>query len=670
MNMDTPIVELYPGPEDQDTLEGAGMHQTYEITVSSVVGDTCGHVNNVPCVRSTEILDIYDTPDRESAERALAGKPKGSFFLHYQRSASSGRTLTISLVANTSGSVEQHSITRANGIYKLNGKSTKPSCRTLSSLIEHLQAHREQMSCRLQHSVIPAEGNRATFSHQTHSPWLDRAQSDEHLYGPFFDQQLDIDETTQLLDTNTSAMPRSCNKRYILLCILLCALVSSSIGVAITVSSRQTRSSPSTRCTNSTALTLDCASPASRAQIASLGVCEVAAVINCCCDEFYSLQRINGSVTLAPSTISFHVGDVQEIAGDLKTLTTFDARGILSYVDLRELTYIGGELYFSDNALTSINFGKVTVIAKGLALTNNLLTSVDFGDVTSIYGSLQLAVNPQLTYVNFGHITHVSGDLDVSSNDLITISFGKIAAIDGSLQICNNFHLASMDFGSITRIGGRLSVASNAELTAVNLGNLASVEGILMTNNYLLASVSFGKLTHVGSFLYMYNNALTSIDFASITSLGSVSLKTNKLTTIGFGSVSRMNSLVVDANRLTAIHFGSIVSIGTVSLRENQLQFIDFGHISRVDNLDLFNNQLTTIDFGNIAKMDRVILIFNNLASINFGKMTEISGELLVYDNLPLTSLNCQGLGFCLCRSNYTKPINCPASCPSDSNCA
>ena len=137
-------------------------------------------------------------------------------------------------------------------------------------------------------------------------------------------------------------------------------------------------------------LTLDCADPVSVALFEQLNVCEAGGVANCCCEEFFRLERITGSVVLAASEVELRPSNLQQVLGDIRAVATN-----LSTVGLDSVTALSGSLVLASNPmLTSVHLGSVSEIAGHVVITNNTaLTRVSPAFVQTIGGDILLHDN-------------------------------------------------------------------------------------------------------------------------------------------------------------------------------------------------------------------------------------------------------------------------------------
>lgn len=168
--------------------------------------------------------------------------------------------------------------------------------------------------------------------------------------------------------------------------------------------------------------------------------------------------------TFLNSTVSF--SSIRDLNG------TFVVQGgSLSYLDLREVATIRGNLTVVGTDLSSLFFPKLTKLTKGASITlkdNPQLSSVDFGTLQAISPDAVVVVsNCNLTSLQFPFLQNIAGTLIVDSNPTLNgISLPSLATVSGSFIISQNPGLVALDIDSLDKASKvNLQVSGNPLLT-------------------------------------------------------------------------------------------------------------------------------------------------------------------------------------------------------------
>ncbi|EGD81912.1 hypothetical protein PTSG_02597 [Salpingoeca rosetta] len=293
---------------------------------------------------------------------------------------------------------------------------------------------------------------------------------------------------------------RGCGWKRILVALAVAVVVGVAVAVPLAVLGM-----------GGSSATLDCGDLKSRAQFASAKLRQAAAVVNCCCDEFYNLESVTGSVALNSTLTSLQFGSVQKVVG----IINVDG-DTLAAIDFGGLTSVSGFMQITDTAvLTSIDFGSLASVERHVTIYNNdALTSIDFGNITSVGGYISFSGNYALTSIDFGNISGVGGILVRASRALTNIDFGSITSAGGGhIDISENDALTSINFGSLTSVEGYVAIYSNDVLTSIDFGSITSVGvDVNVRSNRALANIDFGSITSVGGFIDIRYTSVTSLD--------------------------------------------------------------------------------------------------------------------------------------------------------------
>ncbi|MCD0471979.1 hypothetical protein [Flavobacterium sp. JAS] len=158
---------------------------------------------------------------------------------------------------------------------------------------------------------------------------------------------------------------------------------------------------------------------------------------------------------------------------------------------------------------------------------NNGKTSIVLtGDITDEQAVVQIVAeygpNTENVYVK-------------ETTNLKTLDLSAIKTLI-NLEINDNLQLTTINSSNLTEINDRLYIAGNEKIVSILFPVLKTVRGydFSIGNNPALTSVSFPLLGKVKGFYFYQNSKLSSVDFPSLTSVGSkgasVDLATNALT--------------------------------------------------------------------------------------------------------------------------------------------
>ena len=125
-------------------------------------------------------------------------------------------------------------------------------------------------------------------------------------------------------------------------------------------------------------------------------------------------------------------------------------------------------------------------------------------------------------------VTHDSGGditVNIAENPVLeTITFSAMVQAN-PIAITQNAKLRSITFSALTKLAAPLDIANNPRLTQISFPHVTdAIGGINIYSNALLASVAFPKLTSACGLAITQNPKLVTLDFGSITKIGSETL--------------------------------------------------------------------------------------------------------------------------------------------------
>ena len=233
--------------------------------------------------------------------------------------------------------------------------------------------------------------------------------------------------------------------------------------------------------------------------------------------------------------------------------------------------------------------------------------------------------------------------------DLVDIRNCNI--IKGDLTV-NSSPLFEFKHDKLMRIEGTFSITNNNALTNINLANLTDVGSVLsIQNNNALTSIDLTNLTSVGSRLAINGAALTNLDLTNLNSVVGILINDTALTSIDLTNLTSVGSeLSIRRNTaLTNLDLTNLSSVGRVLTIENTaLTNVNLTNLTSIgEDLDIVNNNvLVNIDLSMVASIGRDLFIDNNsaLTSINFTRLTNVANDLSILRNNVLTNINLSSL--------------------------
>lgn len=118
--------------------------------------------------------------------------------------------------------------------------------------------------------------------------------------------------------------------------------------------------------------TLDCSNPSSRSIVANNNICEVAAVENCCCEEFYTLTRVSEYINVRQDETMLHFGSIQEVVGDITRIgATISNYHSLETVNFSLVTTIEGNINLGFHKIEVIQLSKLSSLKGDFFLDHN-----------------------------------------------------------------------------------------------------------------------------------------------------------------------------------------------------------------------------------------------------------------------------------------------------------
>lgn len=257
-----------------------------------------------------------------------------------------------------------------------------------------------------------------------------------------------------------------------------------------------------------------------------------------------------------------------EIEGDVTIYSGYNGYGISNLNELNVLTYVGGDLYISNNdslfnltglenlcriegelnvwsneLLLNLNgLNSLTYIGSDFEITHNnsLNDFIGIENLDTIIGTFIIEKNPDLTnFSGLENLRHVEGWFSVISNEELETFAGlnSLVHLESSLDICYNHSLQSLSgLNNLESIGGYLTIGSNKSLKDLrDLNNLSSIGWMfqLARCDSLTSLSGLDSLTYIGGPVKIWFNdaliSLSGIDNVSTDSIGDLTIYGNPL---------------------------------------------------------------------------------------------------------------------------------------------
>jgi hypothetical protein len=333
---------------------------------------------------------------------------------------------------------------------------------------------------------------------------------------------------------------------------------------------------------------------------------------------------------------------------------------ILASVDLGGLVKCDGYILISETPLlTNLNLAALSKITSaGLSIQNTGVSNLILPNLSKLIGDLSIRGNQNLTTVNLVNANGISF-MEISGNPLLSnINLASLSTCKNSFTISNNSLLSTLNFNNLTSTGS-LSIQNNTVLNTFIFPQLANTTaGLSIKLNTALTNFAFPLLNTVSGALSIdNNNVLTGFNLPVINTTGLFFIGSNSALTSFTLPVVTSSSLNFSTNNaLTTVSFPNLVSIGSGS--------INFSSHPALTSLSLpaltaFNTcQLTSVPLlsslslplvstiGNSGTSNSTSSIFINstqLTNFSLPALTSLKGGISLSQN-KLTSADVNGL--------------------------
>ncbi len=241
------------------------------------------------------------------------------------------------------------------------------------------------------------------------------------------------------------------------------------------------------------------------------------------------------------------------------------------------------------------------------------------------------------------HFNYYLGELDLSGNSMLQ-----------TLDLAFCLNLESLDLSNNTRLtevriqGGMSGNQIVGQLSSINLSTNSRIKILYLWQN-ALTTVDVSHCTALEELRVNYNR-LTTLDISANTNLKSLVCTNNNLTSLITGQNNRLESIQADENPFTELTINGKNSLKNVSLdgcsslqevdlSSNSLENISLSGCSNLNRLDVSSNDLTQLDLTGLSNLNRLNVRSNDLTQLNLAGLSNLEYLDCVYNSLTSLSL-------------------------------
>ena len=239
------------------------------------------------------------------------------------------------------------------------------------------------------------------------------------------------------------------------------------------------------------------------------------------------------------------------------------------------------------------------------------------------------------------HFNYYLGELDLSGNSMLQ-----------TLDLAFCLNLESLDLSNNTRLtevriqGGMSGNQIVGQLSSINLSTNSRIKTLYLWQN-ALTTVDVSQCTALEELRVNYNR-LTTLDISANTNLKSLVCTNNNLTSLITGQNNRLESIQADENpfteltingkiRLKNVSLDGCSSLQEVDLSSNSLENISLSGCSNLNRLNVSSNDLTQLDLTGLSNLNRLDVSSNDLTQLDLDGLSNL--EYLFCRHNSLTSL-------------------------------
>lgn len=191
-----------------------------------------------------------------------------------------------------------------------------------------------------------------------------------------------------------------------------------------------------------------------------------------------------------------------------------------------------------------------------------------------------------------------------------------------------------------------------------------SISEALLVETLFLENKSISSLNGLEYFtnlkiLNVYQNLITSINFANFPNLEDITINNNQLTNITIANNNVIKYIFADSNQISSVSITNCSNLDTISLISNQISSINLQNLPLLTILSLNNNQLTYFNAYNFPELVALEINNNHLTSLNFNNSSKIAIIQCTDNNLTTMNIaNLLHLTSVRCYNNNLQSVN------------
>jgi hypothetical protein len=340
---------------------------------------------------------------------------------------------------------------------------------------------------------------------------------------------------------------------------------------------------------------------------------EIANNTNLVSVDLGGLVKCDGYITISesPQLVNLNLSALSKITSAGLSINN---AGILS-LNLPNLSKLIGELNIRNNQnLTTLNLANTNGISYVDISDNPVLSAINLASLSACKNSFTIADNSLLSTLNFNSLTNTA-DFSIQNNTVLsTFSFPQLTTLSVGFRVRQNAALTNFSCPLLTTISSNFVLESNPLLTNFSLPALNTCGTLNIGSNTSLTNFTLPILTS-GQHNFSTNNALTTVSFPNLTSLGSS------------GGINFSNHAV-----LTNVNFPVLTALsGFQTFSSPVLTTINLPLLSSIGNSNTTNSSTSFYVSG------------CQLTNFNLPALTSLKGGISLSSN-KLTSSNVNGI--------------------------
>ncbi len=293
--------------------------------------------------------------------------------------------------------------------------------------------------------------------------------------------------------------------------------------------------------------------------------------------------------------------------------------------------------------LTTVDLSEISEAVEIEIRNNDQLRSVSFPNLETIVTSMQVTSNEALATIEAPMLMFANAISILDNRDLNDIDLPLLEE-NLDLTIERNNNLANIDFPLLAD-ATNIFIDSNDNLTSLGLISLESglidfETSIFISNNPRLEFIDISRLEAFGRIDIFRNDALTAINFDSLTDVLDFSISGSAMVSIALPSISNAEGLGFSFNNsLTELSFPELERVNSLSISDNDnLGSFEIPQLSSIGNFTPQTNEtIITTPSGNGGGLS--INNNSNLERYSLPLLTTFSGNLNISNNPRLEAI-------------------------------